>query len=72
MTMSKPARATVKPTAHGYPAVKKARAVPAMRTDALGRAKAKAPMGGSPADHVVAPPIAARTVDSKTMGKRLK
>lgn len=56
---------------HAYGTVKGARAVPAMKTDTLGRAKAKAPTGPTPTDHVVAPPMAVRQVTPKTMGKRL-
>jgi hypothetical protein len=56
---------------HGYGTVKGARRVPQMKGDSLGRAKAKAPMGATPADHVVAPNMVPRQVTSKTMGKRL-
>jgi len=61
-----------KAPAHAYGNVKGARPVPAMKTDALGRAKAKAPTGPTPADHVVAPTMVPRRVTSTTMGKRLK
>lgn len=57
---------------HAYGNVKGARAVPAMKGDALGRAKAKAPIASTPTDHVVAPPMVPRQVTSKTAGKRLK
>ena len=57
---------------HAYGNVKGARPVPQMKGDTLGRAKAKAPMGATPADHVVAPTLPARQVTTKTMGKRLK
>jgi hypothetical protein len=69
MAMSK-SSGSVPAGAHGYGAVKGAKAVPAMRGANLGRGKARTP-GTAPADHVVAPPIAARQVTNKTAGKRL-
>jgi len=63
---------TRKAPAHAYGNVKGARSVPAMKTDALGRAKAKAPSAAEPAGHVVAPAAPVRRVTAKTMGKRLK
>lgn len=60
-----------KPQPHAYGTVKGARSVPQMKGDSLGRAKAKAPTGPAPADHVVAPTKVPRQVTTKTMGKRL-